>query len=201
MLIGCVAAYEEEALLPGCLQSLGRQVERLVVVDGAYADFPHEAPWSRDATRAIAEAFGAEWIGCGGLAWRDEVEKRNAYLVGEAGDWYVVLDADERMVGSLAAVGLARGAWYALEVMGWRPAWSGWSVRVFEAPARYAGCHKAVWRGERLLRVEGAVCVAPEICRLAHLAGLRTAERQAAKAAYYRVLGAREEAFRREQGI
>jgi len=108
MLTACVIVWDEEGLLPGCLESLVGRVDRCVVVDGVYADFPHGegAITSTDRTRAIAEAYGAEWVeapsqaptpspspgapqgrrpGEGGKrrAWGDEVEKRNAGLGGE----------------------------------------------------------------------------------------------------------------------
>lgn len=102
MLIVCVNAYEEEKNIGDCLQSIidacRRSVFKIMVVDGAYKYFPHEGgPASKDKTCEIAENLGAEIIPA--REWATEQEKRNAYLIGDPGDWYFVVDADERVRG------------------------------------------------------------------------------------------------------
>lgn len=99
-LIAAVSAYDERELLPGCIDSL-RVADRIVVVDGVFADYPHEAPASTDGMLEwLAEAAQAdpriEVVTHQG-PWASEVEKRSAYLVGAPGDWYLVIDADERL--------------------------------------------------------------------------------------------------------
>jgi len=186
-------------MLPGCLESLEGQVDRVVVVDGAYADFPHDRPYSTDETREIARCYGAEWIGCprvGGAfrAWRDEVEKRNAYLVGEEGDWYFQIDADERLVGRIAE--RRDGALYSLMVCR-GDGRTAWAQRIFQqrGDTRYEGTHYAVWRDGDLLRARTDwVRIPARQARLVHLTHLRDVERQRAKRAY------RKEMVRRERG-
>jgi len=136
MLTACVIVWDEEGLLPGCLESLVGRVDRCVVVDGVYADFPHGegAITSTDRTRAIAEAYGAEWVeapsqaptpnpspgappgrrpGEGGKrrAWGDEGEKRNAGLGAVGAGWWVRVWRDEgtRGEGRHGAGGGGRG--------------------------------------------------------------------------------------------
>lgn len=101
-LLAAISAYDERDLLPGCIDALGA-ADRIIVVDGAFADYPHDAPVSTDGT--------LEWLGEAARrddrievisrpdAWESEVAKRSAYLVGRPGDWYVVVDADERLYG------------------------------------------------------------------------------------------------------
>ena len=131
--LGVVIAFNEGDMLAGCLESIEGQVDRIVVVDGAYAHFPHESPESTDDTRAIAEAYGAEWIPCpDGQAWPTQVDKRTAYLVGEEGDWYLHIDADERLQGVLP---LPRpGEHYAFRIMT-RACYESWVGRDLQMPS------------------------------------------------------------------
>lgn len=104
MIIGVMCAYQEAAVVGDGLASLrAAGCERLVVVDGAWRHFEWygDGPGSTDGTRELARLHGAEVIEAPGAGWRSEIEARNAYLVGEPGDWYVALDADERMAGVL----------------------------------------------------------------------------------------------------
>lgn len=198
-------------MLAGCLESLEGKVDRIVVVDGAMADFPYEEPVSTDSTRMIAEAFGVEWIDAPEdeegypRAWATEVEKRTATLVGEEGDWYLQIDADERLVGRLPK--LESGQYYAIWLQDARAsgAWSDpvWAVRVFEhrGRMRYEGAHCAVWSDGRLMRRETAVRVPREQCRILHLAHLRSKKQQAQKRVFREKRRRREAAYRRAHGI
>ncbi|MHB0976806.1 MAG: glycosyltransferase family 2 protein [Candidatus Aquicultorales bacterium] len=102
-LIACVSCFNDDNLLPGCIETLGG-FDEIVLVDGAYAGYPHTVPWSTDGTLEwIRELQGRDQrirlIECE-KAWKDEIEKRSAYFVGETGDWYFQIDADERLVSS-----------------------------------------------------------------------------------------------------
>lgn len=104
MIIGVMCAYEEAAVVGEALASLrAAGCERLVVVDGAWRHFERygDGPGSTDGTQEMARLQGAEVIEAPARGWVDQVTARNAYLVGEPGDWYVILDADERMAGVL----------------------------------------------------------------------------------------------------
>lgn len=202
----CVIAYNEEQMLPGCLESLQRPfVDEIVVVDGAYADFPHRAASSDDATREIAETYGVLWIpaperGSRRRCWRDEVEKRNAYLIGNEGDWYFQIDADERLLGELPD--LEHGRVYALRIQRRGGGWS-WVPRIFQhlGHTRYYGAHHHLWRDETLIWHEDWVRVAREQAYLLHLSHLRSVERQRAKRAWLPGKRRREQDYRRAQGI
>lgn len=194
-----VNAYQEERMLPGCLESVAGQVDEIVVVDGAYAQFPHEVPWSTDRTRQIAEAYGARWIGCE-EAWADQVVKRTAYLVGQEGDWYLHIDADERLMGVLPV--LENGRHYALRVAS-RMGYESWSPRIWQhrGVMWYEGSHNALWSDGELVHLRGVTRVPAEECRLLHLAGLREPERQRDKARYYAWQKPAERPYRRAHGI
>jgi len=197
-------------MLPGCLQSLEGQVGRIVVVDGRYQQFPGRGAASTDTTVAVARAFGAEVIRPPGRmcyggwhcrrAWRSQMEKRSAYLVGEEGDRYLRIDADERLVGSLD--GLQAGVDYAMRVK-----WAGgpqqpWVACLFEqrGQMRYAGAHCALWReGEIISRRRE--CTQWDDAFLLHLKMERSAARQAAKKTYYAWQTPAERAFRREHNV
>ncbi|HVS18818.1 MAG TPA: glycosyltransferase, partial [Planctomycetota bacterium] len=72
----------EEALLPGCLDSVRGIVDRIVVVDTG----------STDRTRKIAQAAGAEVLD---VAWCDDfAAARNAGLERVESGYVLVLDAD-----------------------------------------------------------------------------------------------------------
>ena len=164
MIWGVVSAYNEERMLPGCLESMREQVDRLVVVDGAYEHFPHQVWWSTDRTHAIALAFGARWIGALARPWADEIEKRNRYLIGNEGDWYVMLDADERLRGTLPE--LESGLYYALQIVNYG-GHTVWPLRIFQQRGQtfYRGAHHAIWVDGQLLRPEHAVRLDPAVCR------------------------------------
>lgn len=104
MVIGCVVAFNEVDRVEKALRSIAPLVDRIVFVDGARVGYPLEAGASyisTDGTIEVAERYGAEVILPTGGPWQDEVTQRNQYLVGEDGDWYIVLDADEVLAGEL----------------------------------------------------------------------------------------------------
>lgn len=200
-IIGVIIAFNEEQMLPGCLDSLQGQVDHVVVVDGAYARFPHEMPHSTDATREIAWCYGAEWIPCpNGQAWPTQVEKRSSYLVGEEGDWYLWIDADERVQGVLPWP--ETGRHYAFRIAN-RTGNEGWAPRLFQhrGQMRYEGSHNGLWSDDRLINLPGAVQVPAEQCRLVHLAVLRETQRQLDKRRYYAWQKPAERGYRRAHGI
>jgi glycosyltransferase involved in cell wall biosynthesis len=84
-----VQAHNEERNLPGCLESL-TWVDELVVADHA----------STDATRSIALAAKARILDMPALGFVEPT--RNDAIRQCAGDWIVLLDADERVSPLLA---------------------------------------------------------------------------------------------------
>jgi glycosyltransferase involved in cell wall biosynthesis len=75
----------EERFLPGCLESVRDLVDEMIIVDTG----------SSDATREIAESFGARLFD---FPWCDDFSAaRNESLKHTTGDWILYLDADERI--------------------------------------------------------------------------------------------------------
>jgi tetratricopeptide (TPR) repeat protein len=75
----------EEAHLPGCLESVADLVDEIVVVDTG----------STDGTRAIAERFGARVVD---FPWTEDFSAaRNESLRHATGQWIFWLDADDRL--------------------------------------------------------------------------------------------------------
>ena len=90
----CLIAKNEEALLPGCLESVRGHVDDIVLVDTG----------STDRTMAIAREAGATVLE---RPWDDDFSApRNLAARHARGEWILMLDADER---------LAPGAGRALE--------------------------------------------------------------------------------------
>jgi len=202
VIIACIIAYNEEEMLPGCLESIKDQVDRIVVVDGAYKLFPHDVPWSTDATREIAWCYGAEWIPCPPgppdgqrRPWETQVEKRTAYLIGEEGDWYFHIDADERLMGTLPEPEDGKHYAFRIQTRDLRDAWVPrlWQHRGF---MRYEGSHNAVWSDDRLVHMMGVVKIQTEQARFLHLSHLRNQQRILEKQAFLPGRYLREEAYR-----
>lgn len=124
-LFACVNAYREERLLADCLASIRTYAPaaEIVVVDGAYESWTKAArrlaaseleagheelyqlimefakPDSQDNTLKICEEFGVEHVIRTDKPWPHEYTKRSQYFIGEPGDWYLVIDGDERLTG------------------------------------------------------------------------------------------------------
>lgn len=206
-IIAGIIVFNEERMLAGCLESLQGKVDRCVVVDGAYLRYPHEVPWSTDRTREIVDCYGADWVGCRlnedeeRRAWWDQIEKRNAYLVGEEGDWYLYIDADERLIGELPE--LVDGQVYDIRVWsrGHRLAWANSRLFQHRGRMRYEGAHYAIWSDDVLLNSQPKVRIPPVQCHLAHLTHLRLPEEQRAKQQWLPKQRRRERAYRAKHGL
>ena len=216
MLWGCVNAYQDADALRATLPALAAIVDRLVLVDGAYKDFPRfdSTTWSStDATREIARDHGALLVEA--TPGIDEPAKRTRYFVGEPGDWYLVVDADELACGAIDKSFLPLSDvddyWVAFADED-----APWQVdrgrRVFRLHRhrpgmRYVGTHHALHvpdasepRGVRLVLDEGLPAI-PGL-RLAHVKDrVRPRWREEPKTVYYERLKADEYAFRGAHGI
>ena len=189
MIIGCISAYNEEQLLPGCLASLEGQVDRIVVADGRYKNFPGEGACSTDKTVAIARAFGAEVIlPPNDEPWIDEPTKRSAYLVGKEGNWYLRIDADERLVGDLPDTAtLNINNVYALRIVWPNNLLNSWVPCIFAHHGKmyYDKVHCALFSDGKLAHTRATNLVKLESPCLVHLKDYRPVERVRARQVYY----------------
>lgn len=89
--------YNDFPLIQNCIESVYDFVDEIVIVDGRYVDFPGESDFSTDGTLEYLKSIDkVNLILAPGL---QEIEKRNLYLTGSEGDWYLMLDADETWEG------------------------------------------------------------------------------------------------------
>lgn len=86
-----MSVFQEARCLPMALGTLPDDA-RVIVVDGAYKDFPCQRPYSTDGTIEIARRWGAEVVEVR-TAWPDQVAKRTLTL--GLAPLVFVLDADE----------------------------------------------------------------------------------------------------------
>lgn len=92
----CMIVRDEQENLPRCLRSVRGVVDELCVVDTG----------SKDRSREVARALGARVIE---FPWSEHfADARNASLDAAAGDWVLVLDADEELVSQDARAALER---------------------------------------------------------------------------------------------
>lgn len=192
--IGVMCAYQEADRIGAALDSLrAAGCERLVVVDGAWRWFETYAAGagSTDGTVEIARGAGAEVITAPADGWINEVTARNRYLVGEPGDWYLILDADERVSGvlppALAAPEGAYQVWVREGLRGRR------RIRLIQetGSVRYQYAHWALYRDGRL--VDQAALLDAVV--IEHVGRPGDTERARRKAAWYAHSSAEEMAF------
>ena len=84
-------------------QHLSPHVDRIVAIDGRIVGMPGDSAYSSDRSHAILGSAPDINSFSQSEPWASEQAKRSAYLVGQPGDWYVVVDADEMLMegGSL----------------------------------------------------------------------------------------------------
>ncbi len=88
----CMIVKDEAENLARCLKSVDGLADEIVIVDTG----------STDATRALAEGFGARVFS---FAWADDFSSaRNHSLEQASGEWILVMDADEELAPGSAAV-------------------------------------------------------------------------------------------------
>lgn len=210
-LVACVNFYQDAEMLRRFLPDLRRKVDYLVCVDGRYTDFPeYDSPQSTDGSIEVVAKYADLFIGTPRnrfgipIPWEDEIAKRTSYLVGQPGDWYLVVDADEEIEGIPDRDAIAS-----------RPDWLVGLKRVGDATQpygihrcfahrpglRYHGAHHAV-------HVLGQI-IHPDRIRQDWLPGVtilhhqmeRDAERVERKGEYYAKLAPSERVFRQAVGL
>lgn len=195
MIIGVMVAYQDAERIGDALASL-RAVgcERLVVVEGAWRWFPRygDGPESTDGTAEIARAYGAEVIEPPADGWPDEVTARNGYLVGKPGDWYLMLDTDERATGRLpASLDAPEGAYQ----LWWLTPGEADLRRVRlvqeDGSLRYQYAHWAMYRQGRLIDQAALM----DDVAIDHVGRPGDTDRAQRKVAWYARSGAHEQAY------
>ncbi|MEQ9094189.1 MAG: glycosyltransferase, partial [Miltoncostaeaceae bacterium] len=125
----CIIMRDEEQHLARCLTSVRGAVDEIIIVDTG----------SVDGSIAIAERFGAtvlheEWQG-------DFAAPRNTAIDAASGEWILVLDADEEVIGA-----------HALRELIETPGVEGWSLREVNFIGEERGIDSVVMSAFRLFR-------------------------------------------------
>src|SRR5574343_171527 len=100
MILGVMIFYEDgPELLEKSLLSLKKVTDKVLVIDGAYKEFPHKDFLSSKECLKVVNSL-ADKVIIPESAWVDEIAKRNAYLTLKSQkDYYIMLDADEEIIG------------------------------------------------------------------------------------------------------
>jgi len=100
-MIACYSIFNEAEFLEESILSIKDFVDKIVVVDGAYENFPHDSFWSTDGSIEIAKKYGADVV-IPTCAWSSQIHKRNQYLkFGQPGDVMITIDGHEIWTGVL----------------------------------------------------------------------------------------------------
>ena len=100
MFIATIITYNDFPLIKDCVESVIDKVDKIIVIDGKYADFPEGSGFSTDGTIEYLESVDkVKLIMTSGLT---EIDKRNLYLEPlTENDTVINLDSDEVLIGNL----------------------------------------------------------------------------------------------------
>lgn len=100
MIVACIITYNDYPLIKSCIESVVNKVDRIIAVDGKYADFSGDLWDSTDGTlEYLCSIDKADVISTINYS---ELDKRNAYLNElNEGDICLNLDADEVLIGDI----------------------------------------------------------------------------------------------------
>lgn len=95
-LIFIINVFNEAQHIKKCIESIHEVADEVWVFDGAYKNYPHEAPISTDGTLNIVKKFSKVKLYVRGAAWNSQIQKRTAmFKDGKEGDYFFKLDGDE----------------------------------------------------------------------------------------------------------
>ena len=98
LIAGLIFFNDEILLLKKCLDSI-QGVDRIIAVDGTYQDWPHNGVFasSKEHHDLIRSYQNTTLITTDKPFWH-QIDKRNQCLLGDDGDWYLSIDADEEVI-------------------------------------------------------------------------------------------------------
>lgn len=108
----CYIVYNNERTIRRSLKSILPYVEKVIMVDGAFKDYPHFYPFSTDRTFYTAKKLCTDklvWRKCTKrqnphklMPWKTQIDKRNRYLkLIPNGVHFIVLDDDTYLTGEV----------------------------------------------------------------------------------------------------
>lgn len=103
MLIATIITYNDWPLIKECVESIYNKVNKIIIVDGRFKDFPKEDDYSNGESLKyflkLSKDDKFEIIPTGGFT---EVEKKNVYLKHlKNGDICLNIDSDEVLIGEI----------------------------------------------------------------------------------------------------
>ena len=201
MITVCIVTYNDMPLIRKCIQSIYKQVDRIIAIDGRYMDFPDIEWYSTDGTIEYLKSLNKIDLRFGAKLF--EADKRNLYLDGlKNGQTVLMLDADEEIKGTLrepkADIGIVKffepydriGQKFATRLFRYRDG------------MKYSGVHFILTVDNKLFnkrnRAEnGFTQENVDDFKIMHLARLRSTTRRYHKALYQRNLTKREAVYKR----
>lgn len=100
MIIATIITYNDWPLIEDCISSIYDEVDKIIVIDGKFKDFPGEENISTDGTLEYLNSFSK--VNILFTYDLDEVDKRNNYLNElRNGDICLNIDADEALIGKI----------------------------------------------------------------------------------------------------
>lgn len=177
MIIGAIIFWRDRPeLLKKALVSLRKHTDYIIAVDGKFRDYPSDLPDLSDKDlRDLALHYANELIDAPGLS---QEEKRNKYLRGKPGDYYIVLDADEELMFGLSPESLKEDD-YLLPIVYDDTVKTRWLVyRIFKQrpTLRYYHWHTLLWVDG--LPIDHEKIPMHPTLRIKHNSCMRTLERQ-----------------------
>jgi hypothetical protein len=192
MIIGCLIYYNEIQFLQDWHDHLAPHVDKIIAIDGRITGFPHkegDTAYSTDGGVALLSASPKVDNFVTSIEWPSEQAKRSAYLVGQPGDWYFVVDADEMLMNGddlYDAIDSLEGTphdFAQIRVVGYGAARL--AGRVFRHQAGLKYMHRHFWLGQgRDVIWKGDTGPVLEDVYLQHRKDERSADRIEAKARY-----------------
>jgi len=96
MIIACLNFYNELPALKASLPTYYDKVDKIIAVDGAYAGYPTNTPYSTDGSVEFLEPLSKVTLVKTKEFWKDQCVKRSEYFShGAPGDLFFIIDADE----------------------------------------------------------------------------------------------------------
>lgn len=99
------AFYQDVKLLEQMFKSIEKTGLDCIAIDGRWSEMPGESIASTDGSIEIAKKYATKYIPADESFLKDQISKRNRYIEEiEDGDYFLVLDSDETLVGGVPDV-------------------------------------------------------------------------------------------------
>ncbi|MDO8885725.1 hypothetical protein [Candidatus Oleimmundimicrobium sp.] len=95
----CYIVYNSKEVLEKYFLTVYERFDSVIVVDGAFKDYPHQVPYSTDGTIEFLKGFENVTLVETRTAWESQAEKRSVWLdFLEDNEWFFYVDDDEELI-------------------------------------------------------------------------------------------------------